>query len=91
MSLKMSKKAVAIGLSLSMMANLSPQVYAFDLVALPQNNSSVIIPQNSSIIQSNSTDFSMKSIESKINNIIDPKQNKKLQEVYSGDCGENVF
>ena len=91
-------KVVAIGLSLSMIANISPQVYASDLVAIPQNNSSAVIPQNTSIIQSNSTEFSMKSIETKVSNILNPakkegghKANRKvLATDDSGSCGTSV-
>ena len=96
MPLKTSKKAVAIGLSLSMIANISPQIYASDLVAFPQNNTSVIIPPNSTIVQSNSTEFSMKSIEEKINNILNPvekeesKEAKLLVDDDSGSCGSDV-
>ena len=98
MPLIKTKKAVAIGLSLSMMANFSSQVYASDLVAFPQNNSSIIIPPNSSIVQSNSTNFSMKSIESKISNILNPAKKeggnrvnrKQLATDASGSCGTGV-
>ncbi len=102
-----TKKAVAVGLSLSMIANFSQQVYASDLVTIPQNNNSVIIPHNSSIIQSHSISFSMKSIESKISNVLKPdkkgaetKVNRKVlatdnsgsyEEGNSGSCGNGVY
>lgn len=47
---------------------------------------------NSSLLQSKSTDFSVKSIETKINKALNPKSEKaKLKEAYSGSCGENAF
>ena len=96
MPLKKTKKTVAIAVSLSMIANLSPHVYASDLVAFPQNNTSVIILPNSTIVQSNSTEFSMKSIEDKINNVLNPdkkeesKEAKLLVDDDSGSCGDSV-
>ena len=92
-----TKKAICVAVALSLIANLSTQVHASDLVAIPQNNASVIIPQNSSIVQNHSTDFSMESIESKISNVLNPakksevnKVKRKQLEVYSGTCGTNV-
>lgn len=38
------KKAICVAVALSLMANLSPQIYEGDLVAFPQNNTSVVIP-----------------------------------------------
>lgn len=70
MSLKKTKKAVAIAVSLSMIANLSPQVYANAVVTIPQNNSSATIPHYYSISQSHSTDLSFKSIKSKISDVL---------------------
>lgn len=70
MSLKKTKKAVAIAVSLSMIANLSPQVYANAVVTIPQNNSSATIPHYYSINQSHSTDLSFKSIKSKISDVL---------------------
>lgn len=93
-----TKKAICVAVALSLMANLSPQIYAGDLVAFPQNNTSVVIPQNSSIVQSNLTEFSMKSIESKMSNILNPAKKeggnkvnrKQLATDDSGSCGTGV-
>ena len=93
-----TKKAICIAVALSLMANLSPQVYAGDLVAIPQNNSSIIIPPHSSIVHSNSTNFSMKSIEAKMSNILNPAKKEGVNKVNrkqlatddSGSCGDGV-
>ena len=93
-----TKKAICIAVALSLMANLSPQVYAGDLVAIPQNNSSIIIPPHSSIVHSNSTNFSMKSIEAKMSNILNPAKKEGVNQINrkqlatndSGSCGTSV-
>ena len=90
------KKTLSVAVSLSLITNLSPQVYASDLIAIPQNNSSVVIPQNPSIIQYNSTEFSMKTIESKMNNILKPDKKGEINNVNrkvldaSGSCRTGV-
>ena len=97
MPINTSKKAVAIGLSLSMMANASSPINAVDLVDIPQNNSSVIIPPNTSIDKSRSTSFSMKSIKTKVLNIFNLTKNDEVNNVnrkqlatYSGTCGNDI-
>lgn len=93
-----TKKAICIAVALSLIANLSTQVHASDLVAIPQNNTLVVIPPNSSIIQHHSTKFSMKSIEDKMSNILKPtkkveanKVNRKvLVDDDSDSCGDGV-
>ena len=71
------KKSISISVILSLIGNMTFSVSAVDLVDIPQNNTSVIIPPNSSIVQNRSTEFSMKSIEEKINNVLNPVKNEK--------------
>ena len=87
------KKAICIAVALSLRANLSPQVHAGDLVAIPQNNTTIIPQLNSSIFQTNSNIFSMKSIGSHFKLAKKDEENRvkrKTFATYSGTCGTNV-
>ena len=69
MAPKKYTKAVAIAVSLSMIANFSPQVYASDSVAIPNNNRPPVLLANHSEIHSKNQ-FSVKSINKKLSSII---------------------
>ena len=71
-------KAVAIAVSLSMIANFSPQVYASDSVAIPNNNRPPVLLANHSEIHSKNQ-FSVKSINKKLSSIIRPDKKVDLQ------------
>ena len=96
MSNRKSKKAVAIVTSLSMMANASPQIKAINQIAIPQRIQNAFPPTFTNPLQPISNDFSIKSIEEKINNVLNPvekeesKEAKLLVDDASGDCGDGV-
>lgn len=94
MSNRKSKKAVAIGLSLSMMANASPPINAVDLVAIPQNIQNAFPPTFTNPLQPISNDFSINSIEEKINNVLNPVEKEESNQAEllddSGSCGTGV-
>lgn len=78
MAQKKYTKAVAIVLSLSTIANFSPQVYASDSVAIPNNNRPPVLLANNSEIHSKNQ-FSVKSINKKLSSIIRPDKKVDLQ------------
>ena len=96
MSNRKSKKAVAIVTSLSMMANASPQINAIDQIAIPQRIQNAFPPTFTNPLQPISNDFSINSIEEKINNVLNPvekeesNQAKLLVSDASGSCGTGV-
>ena len=93
MSNRKSKKAVAIVTSLSMMANASPPINAINQIAIPQRIQNAFPPTFTNPLQP-TNDFSINSIEEKINNVLNPveKEESKQAELldYSGSCGTNL-
>ena len=63
----MIKRAVSFMLSLSLLACLTSQIYAIDLVAIPQD---IHLPTPPLSIQSHSSELSFKSFEAKISNVL---------------------
>ena len=94
MSNRKSKKAVAVVTSLSMLANASPQIKAINQIAIPRRIQNAFPPTFTNPLQPISNDFSIKSIEDKINNVLNPveKEESKQAELldYSGSCGTNL-
>ena len=95
MSNRKSKKAVAVVTSLSMLANASPQINAIDQIAIPQRIQNAFPPTFTNPLQP-TKDFSINSIEEKINNVLNPVEKKEsnqaklLVDDSSGDCGYGV-
>ena len=99
MANQITKKAVAVVTSLSMMANASPQINAVDQIAIPQRIQNAFQPTFTNPLQLISNDFSINSIESKIANVLNPDKkeeaneeanNAKLAADYSGKCGTDL-